>query len=557
VERSFTLFPSVRGGLGLFAHGGITTGDNGDNVQVNLSDADPGLLPGIDRPQEKYDEAFTRLVGTGVTSLIHAGSPLHEEDPDPSRLIAKTGGIVPRDPLYLYSAEAVRLLAGRDIRDITLRSQHTQGDDVTMVRAGRDIAYSELRNDRGALLNSNGLVEVAGPGHLEVTAGRHIQLSTAEGIKTIGDQVNPALADRGADMTVMAGVALGPDHEAFIDRYLVKSTVYRKDLITYMRNLAGDPGLSETEALESFQDLPAHRQRELVLKVFYTELTTSGLEGGKGKDFERGFTAIKTLFPGNGWKGDVNMVFSTLRTQDGGDIRMVVPGGEVNVGLAAALENSKPPSELGIVVQGEGGIDAFVRDDFLVNQSRVFALDGGDILIWSSQGDIDAGRGAKTAIVAPPPVVTIDQSGNTVVQFPPAVSGSGIRGAVSTPGKKPGDVFLFAPEGVVNAGDAGIGSAGNLSVAATAVIGADNIQVGGLSTGVPTVQTGGLAAGLTGVSNTAASASQSAENQADPFKDKDQGAQNAMKDALSFIDVEVIGFGEGEEDGEDQEKEGN
>ncbi len=57
--------------------------------------------------------------------------------------------------------------------------------------------------------------------------------------------------------------------------------------------------------------------------------------------------------------------------------------------------------------------------------------------------------------------------------------------------------MLAAPRGVVNAGDAGI-VAGNLTIAATAVLGADNISVTGVAVGVP-VDTGGLGASLAGV----------------------------------------------------------
>ncbi|MCX7096094.1 MAG: filamentous hemagglutinin family protein [Methylobacter sp.] len=53
-----------------------------------------------------------------------------------------------------------------------------------------------------------------------------------------------------------------------------------------------------------------------------------------------------------------------------------------------------------------------------VNQSRAFALSG---------GDIDAGRGAKSAIAAPPPEYSFDENGNLVVTFPPIVSGTAYR----------------------------------------------------------------------------------------------------------------------------------
>ena len=127
------------------------------------------------------------------------------------------------------------------------------------------------------------------------------------------------------------------------------------------------------------------------------------------------------------------------------------------------------------------------------------------MLIWSSEGDIDAGRGSRAALAIPPPVISVDQEGRVSVEFPPAVSGSGIRTAVSTTGRDPGNVYLFAPQGVVDAGDAGIASAGNLTIAATEVIGADDVEVGGVSVGVPT-ETGGLGATLAGVSSVAGSA---------------------------------------------------
>jgi hypothetical protein len=196
------------------------------------------------------------------------------------------------------------------------------------------------------------------------------------------------------------------------------------------------------------------------------------------------------------------------------------------------------------VAQGTGDINAFVHNDFIVNQSRVFALSGGDILIWSSEGDIDAGRGAKSAIAAPPPIVSFDKSGNLVIEFPPIVSGSGIRTA-ATFGNTAGDVYLFAPKGVVNAGEAGIGGT-NVTISATAVLGANNIQVGGISTGVPAASSGSLAAGLSGVSNLNASVSQVAQASADMSKDNEKSnAEKATRDfKLGTLSVDILGYGE-------------
>jgi hypothetical protein len=170
--------------------------------------------------------------------------------------------------------------------------------------------------------------------------------------------------------------------------------------------------------------------------------------------------------------------------------------------------------------------------------------------VWATEGDIDAGRGAKTAISAPPPTVTIDPNGRTRVVFPAALTGSGIQTLATSPGTEPGDVDLFAPRGVVNAGDAGI-VAGNLTIAATAVLGADNIQVSGVSVGVP-VDTGGMAAALTGVSAVASSATSAAEDTVGATRQAQESSTPLADSALGFLEVFVTGFGE-ECDPEDED----
>ncbi len=215
----------------------------------------------------------------------------------------------------------------------------------------------------------------------------------------------------------------------------------------------------------------------------------------------------------------------------------------MNAGAASTAAITKSENQLGVVAQTDGHVRAFVRDDFLVNASRVFALRGGNILMWASTGDIDAGRGAKGALAAPPPQIVFDPStGQFVTVFPPEVAGSGIRN-FAPPGVVPGDVFLFAPQGVVSAGDAGIASAGNITIGATEVIGADNIDVGGTAVGVPTADVG-LAAGLTGAADAASASARGATEEAEDRLSGEDPADNAFQQpTLSVISVEVLGFG--------------
>lgn len=536
--KNFTLLPAPYGDLELLAQGSITPASQ---AEILLSDTDPAQLPGILTPALGLDDTENKLtlpVYAQQASDTHAATPVHQGDTQPARIIAQTGdigspqGTSSNQQLTLALSKQARIYAGKDLRNLTLRIQHANPGDISTVEAGDSILFPTARDSGGNLLVNSSLFEIAGPGQLYVIAGKDVDLGTSAGIQSIGNQKNPALAQGGAALTVMAGRAQAPAYDAFIERYLVTEDTYHDRLAQYMTEL----GSSDT-GVDAFRALPPVQQRKFILEVLFNELRESGTAAVDSKNYERGFDAIKTLFPRDLYPGDIKSFLSQITTTDGGDINLVVPGGLVNAGVAGSTSLNKKADQLGIVAAREGNINALVDGDFLVNQSRVFALDGGDILIWSSTGDIDAGRGAKTALSIPPPTTTTDSNGNTVLQFPPAISGSGIRAAVSTPGRGPGDVVLVAPVGVINAGDAGIGSAGNLTVAATAVVGADNIQVGGASIGVPT-DTGGLGAGLAGVSDIAATANKVAE-------DATRGLAAATNDQqTTFLGVEVLGFGD-------------
>ncbi len=541
MENSFTLYPSARGGFTILAGSDVTTPKDA-SVVLNLADSDPTLLPVSENPVSSINGAIDRLASSGEASIIHAAVPLHRGDPGRAVVVARGGDIRAAGSVFQFqSGKPVDLYAGRDIIDISLKAQNVDAGDLSRLRAGRDIRYNNQRDASGNFRFSAVGMTFAGPGRADIIAGRHIDLGGSAGIASIGDLENPALADTGADLTLMAGVGIAADYSAFIDRYLDGELA-----ADYLRATYGPGAPGPAHALASFRALPAERQRPLVLDRLFSILTEAGVSG----EFGPGYEAIDTLFPGKERRGDLTLFTSKVHTQDGGDINLLVPHGLVNAGLATSSGGGKAPSQLGVVAQRDGDIRALVRDDFLVNQSRVFALDGGDIVIWSSQGNIDAGRGAKTAIAAPPPVVTFDASGNLQVEFPPAIAGSGIRGAVSTPGRSPGDVYLFAPAGVVSAGDAGIGSAGNITIAATEVIGADNIDVGGVSVGVPATDTGSLGAGLGGIGNVASSASKAAEETAASSGEgeEEEASSSLQQPELHLITVEILGFGERQEE---------
>ncbi|MEL7449703.1 MAG: filamentous hemagglutinin family protein [Pseudomonadota bacterium] len=546
INGAMTLFPTPNGNLDILAFGDVA--DGGSQTTLIVSDADPRLLPTPASPDSNYTNIIDRLprTGRGAPDLIRASVPVHLNDDQPSRIVALTGSVQPSSRFTILSSEAIEIRAARDISNIELAAQNVRPDDVTVVSAGRDVRFFTTRNANGRVSNLSRRLEIAGPGRMDVLAGRNIDLGSSDGIVSLGDRLNAALADEGSDVALFAGLSTGATVDNFITTYFVDGEDYQAELEAFVLDQTG-MALEGDAAVDAFVGLSEIDQRPLVLDTLFNELRLSG-EASVDPEvgFDQGFAAIDALFPESvEYAGDLRIFFSRVQTTDGGDIAILVPGGEVNAGLAAVFEGAKPADELGIVAQGRGDIDALVRDDFQVNQSRVFALDGGDILIWSSEGDIDAGRGAKTALAAPEPLVTVDNDGNIVVTFPATISGSGIRAGVSSRDLEPGDVFLFAPAGVVSAGDAGIGSAGNVTIAATEVIGADNIDVGGTAIGVP-VDTGGVAAGLAGVSSVTAGAANAATEQVGgDGQDGDGDGNDSLGDAaLAWLDVFLLGFGE-------------
>ena len=79
---------------------------------------------------------------------------------------------------------------------------------------------------------------------------------------------------------------------------------------------------------------------------------------------------------------------------------------------------------------------------------------------------------------APAPVLRLDDQGNLVFDTSGSFSGSGI--AVLNADS---NLFLFAPAGEINAGEAGIRSRGNATLAAERLVNAIDIQVVGKTTG--------------------------------------------------------------------------
>jgi filamentous hemagglutinin len=560
------LFPSTQGNLEVLAGQNITI-----TSDVYIPDVDPAAMPSIANPQA--DVSSLSDIESATYARQHGAAPLFESvaafDENPVTLVALGNVEMPNpsdepgaEPL-IWSGKPVIVSAGQDIVDLNLTAQNISSADVTSITAGGDITYPETRDPaaNNAISQNYAGIVVAGPGELQVTAGGNVDLGTSGGITTIANEQNTALPSTGANVSVEAGVggssANAAQYSAFINQYIDGSSQFDGQLVTYVEQITGQNGLTDVEAKQEFNTMAPEQQRTFLEQLFFDLLRTYGTEAadtGNNADFAGAYTAIQTLFPGanpdlskgqtDPYSGSISLYFSQIYTEKGGSISLLAPGGEVNAGLALAPTNygvSKAPDQLGVVAEGSGDVNSFSYGDFQVNQSRVFAADGGNILVWSTEGNIDAGRGSKTSLSAAAPNVNYDSNGFPSITYYAPTSGSGIQALADTPGATYGDVALFAPHGVINANEAGI-VAGNLTVAATAVLGTNNITVTGTEVGVPVAVTG-TGAQVVGASSSAAGALSSAQSNLGQQPSAQQQAPQAAAE-LRWLDVFVLGFGE-------------
>jgi filamentous hemagglutinin len=178
-------------------------------------------------------------------------------------------------------------------------------------------------------------------------------------------------------------------------------------------------------------------------------------------------------------------------------------------------------------------LQSLVNKDFLVNQGRVFTLGGGDITLVSQYGDIDAGKGAKTAQSTPPPVIRTDANGNTIVDISGSISGSGIATLRTAPDVPASSVYPIAPRGIFDAGDAGVRSTGSVNIVAVTVLNASNISAAGTVSGTNTTETSALSGAISAPANTTQTRTE----------DIAKSMETQSASAGGTLNVEVIGFG--------------
>lgn len=482
ISGSVAQAPGTDGQLDLLASGSINLTEN----SVTQLDIPVELLPSVRNPLKnsgRNGQGNFQLLSLADSKVMldkHSTVGWHAADYEASRMIALHGDITGQKSLTSVAEfnEAVHVKAGGDIVNLNLSAQHAHASDVTRLEAGGDVRYdtyatSSISGKTTVIAAPLG-VQVAGPGGVEILAGGDIDLADTWGVVSRGNLDNASLPNGGASILMVAGAK--PDYAALRAYLGLGSQVSDAELRQTFFNLMRDYGRAAIGSGSSSE-------------IAWLDAAHAGDAAypqgdGKAASYAKARLLSQALFPvASVGTGDIKLAVSQVKTEQGGDIQMLTPGGSVVAGVADPTLTKKSASQ-GIFTVNGGAVQAFVRDNFLVNQSRVFTLNGGDILIWADRGDIDAGSGAKTVIATPPPVLLI-KDGKYVLDTGNAVSGSGIGVLASRDDTPASDMDLYAPNGKIDAGDAGVRITGKFRGGAQLFLNSNNIQAGGGMSGVP------------------------------------------------------------------------
>jgi len=521
-------------------------------------------------PLSTTGDKLTNQAPSDLSNNLQRGTtPLHAGDADPVRIYAlggtvcavSTGQCQTGQGANIFGRETritlpkpLRVVAGQDIfRGLFFPQGNSDGDASEFV-AGRDIV--------------DPVVEARGVGSVLLQAGRDIVLdqtslndpSFGGTLVALADRTdlsrqnsNTALpANRAASFYLLAGAKNGADYQGFAAAYLDPANsegvvrTYLPELEQYMATL-GISGLGDQELVARFQALPARQRQVFVDQIFLEELKQTGIDyndptSPRFQSYTRGFRAVELLFPPNPatldtrGRGSVILNAKAVETQSQGDINILAPYGSIEVGTDVVTGNVDPAAG-GAVTRRGGNIRMMSDQNIDLFTSRVFTLQGGDILMWTSNGSITAGTGSKTSVFQKPLAYLLSPAASVSVDAFGLATGAGIGvldALQNASSRKRSRLDLIAPRGEINAGDAGIRVVGDINLAAAVVVGVENIQFSGKEAGVPKVEVPNISA-LTSASQLSQAASQQGVG-------PEARPRTSVADLPSIITVEVLGY---------------
>lgn len=435
-----TLFPSPTGNLSIqtTGEGSLIGTKPGDLVQLVVSDSE--------RRQYRNSGDF------GLTD--HARVPLHLEDLEPVRLdiAGDLKGIL------LGVPKRAEITVGGDMINSRFDGQNLRPEDVTRIQVAGDIINrNEFTSVPLEVEPDWWLLDLAYPpltGDLAGVIGLFLY-----------DAPNKTLTFRGR----MTG-----DQQRILSNLPVQF-FDANDLPVFMPNgepmTRNVPFLSPevaTQLYQASQDVPLNPDTGYRLGgggLF--EITARNLDlgatvgivsqGPRGNSalanyFTRGADIAVTL------EGDLNMFSTTISSLNGGDITVLAEG-SVNVGSRTFTGDDTRAR--GIFTVDPSDVTVIARGDINVNGSRIAGYDGGNVVVTSLEGNVDAGTGGSG--VAAVEKIHVDPVTRQILTYSPTIPGSGILATTFPPPMDPafpaslnpvGNITVEAPRGdiVANAG---------------------------------------------------------------------------------------------------------
>ena len=525
VADDFYLSPSHGGNLSLYAGGsiaGVLTGVDFTGFKMVDVDNVAGFYGRQSDTATQHSGALSSDPSGTESSRRSAVNHLLDKVPV---VVAAKGDI---NTLKLVLNKQAEIRAGGNIVNLNLLAQNTSPGSVTLVSAEKSI-------DQGMRPNNTSRITVGGPGTMLVEAGENIDLGNSKGIESIGNSYNSGFTGENTDSNVV--ITLG-----------VKETL-----------LPTDPAAPATGLVSAYFETLRLAGEE------YALLKASGESEQALERIEQARIEIAKYFdqPEKEGTGNLTMVDSLIRSKKG-DIYLLARG-DVNVGRSSISDSVQ--KDTGITTTFGGNLSIYTGGDLHVNESRTMTFMGGDIVIWSDRGDINAGRGSKTALSSGgAPEEIRDENGVLIgLLYPAPALGSGVRASTYDPdgstgprsAPEPGDIYLLAPQGIIDAGEAGI-AGGKVTLGATEIHNVNNISFGAGSVGVATGDSSISLGALAGNSSlTESSKMMEQVSSLGTEKEKNLKEKSAADDFFSkWLDLRILSFdSDAEADSEKDTKE--
>jgi hypothetical protein len=158
--------------------------------------------------------------------------------------------------------------------------------------------------------------------------------------------------------------------------------------------------------------------------------------------------------------GDLSMFSTKIASLNGGDINIIADG---SVSVGSRTFNVGDANARGIFTTDDSDVTVIARGDVNVNGSRIAAYDGGNVVVRSLEGNIDAGTAGNG--VATVEKIYVDPVTRAILTYAPTIPASGILATTFPPSpdsafpvsrNNVGDILVEAPRGNITANAGGI-----------------------------------------------------------------------------------------------------